>query len=384
MLQRTRPNRRQKQLVCSGHPILVNSFFDQALRKCHAMTTLTLVNLTREYTPGISAISGLDLTIEEGQLMVLLGPSGCGKTTTLRLIAGLIRPTQGDVLFDGSSVLDVPPERRSIGMVFQEASLFPFLTVGQNIAFGLKMRKLPPQEIAKQVGAALAAVQLEGYENRQPDQLSGGQRKRVALARALVIRPKLLLLDEPLTNLDQSLRGDLREMIRSLQREAGITTLFVTHDQTEAVAIADRIALLMDGRLRQTGRPQDFYERPADASVARFFGSDNFIPGIKQGQVVRTALGPLSVSASAVADGPVLLTIRAEAIKIGTNGNNTFKAQVHSSHFQGSTAYLKIGIAETILRLATPPFSSFADGDEIDLHLPPERIGVLPPMEEVK
>ncbi len=247
------------------------------------MTTLTLSNLTKAYTPGIPAISGLDLTIEEGRLVVLLGPSGCGKTTTMRLIAGLLHPTAGDILFDGRSVRDVPPEKRSIGMVFQEASLFPFLSVGQNIAFGLKMRKMPSSTIVDRVAGALDAVQLPGFENRRPDQLSGGQRQRVALARALVIRPRLLLLDEPLTNLDPELRGDLREMIRELQKEAGITTVFVTHDQAEAVAIADRIALLIGGRLRQEGEPRDFYESPADAEVARFFGADNFIPGIKQG-----------------------------------------------------------------------------------------------------
>ncbi len=289
------------------------------------MTTLTLVNLTKAYTPGLPAISGLDLTIEEGQLLVLLGPSGCGKTTTLRLIAGLIQPTQGDILFDGRSILAVPPEKRSIGMVFQEASLFPFLSVGQNVAFGLKMRKLPREAITERVTAALKSVQLPGFEDRRPDQLSGGQRQRVALARALVIRPRLLLLDEPLTNLDPELRGDLREMIRSLQQDAGITTVFVTHDQAEAVAIADRIAVLMGGRLRQEGEPRDFYKRPADAAVARFFGADNFIPGIKQGQVVRTAFGPVNVPVSPMADGPVLLTIRAEAIEIGTNGQNTFQ-----------------------------------------------------------
>ncbi len=346
------------------------------------MTTLTLVDLRKDYQPGTPAIAGLNLTLEDGELMVLLGPSGCGKTTTLRLIAGLIRPTGGDVRFDGKSVLGLPPEKRAIGMVFQEPSLFPFLSVGQNIAFGLRMRKTPRGAIAERVAAALASVQLTGFEDRPPDQLSGGQRQRVALARALVIRPRLLLLDEPLASLDQGLRSELREMIRALQKNAGITTLFVTHDQAEAVAIADRIALMMDGCLRQVGEPRDFYERPVDAAVARFFGAENFIPGIKQGQVVHTALGLVEVPASPLADGPVLLTIRAEAIELGPNGNNSFKARVQSTHFQGPTAYLKIGINETVLRMATPPFSTYRAGDELDLRLPRERIGVLPPGDE--
>ncbi|MCP4356444.1 MAG: ABC transporter ATP-binding protein, partial [Chloroflexi bacterium] len=204
------------------------------------MTTLTLQNLTKEYAPGVTAVSDLNLTINEGELMVLLGPSGCGKTTTLRLISGLLQPTRGDVLFDGRSVLTVPPEKRNAVMVFQEHTLFPFMSVGDNVAYGLKMRKCNRAEIQERVAAALTAVQLPNFQNHWPDQLSGGQRQRVALARALIIRPRLLLLDEPLSNLDRSLREELRQMVRTLQQEAGITTLFVTHDQAEAVAIADR------------------------------------------------------------------------------------------------------------------------------------------------
>jgi ABC-type Fe3+/spermidine/putrescine transport system ATPase subunit len=256
------------------------------------MTTLILKDLTKEFAPGIPAVSELNLTVREGELMVLLGPSGCGKTTTLRLIAGLLPPTNGDVQFNGDSVLEVPPEKRGAVMVFQEHALFPFMSVGDNVAYGLKMRKLAREEIRQRVAAALTAVYLPGYEKRRPDQLSGGQLQRVALARALVIRPRLLLLDEPLSSLDPGLRKELQQMIRALQQEAQITTLFVTHDQAEAVAVADRIGVMMNGRLQQVGPAQAFYEDPANAEIARFFGASNFLPGVKRGQIVRK-LAPL-------------------------------------------------------------------------------------------
>jgi ABC-type Fe3+/spermidine/putrescine transport system ATPase subunit len=342
------------------------------------MTTLTLHNLSKEYTPGEPAVADLNLSIEAGELMVLLGPSGSGKTTTLRMIAGLIPPTRGDICFNGKSVLALPPEKRSIGMVFQDASLFPFLSVGRNVAFGLRIRKMAGTQIDERVTSALEAVQLPNFDSRHPNELSGGQRQRVALARALIIQPRLLLLDEPMSNLDRGLREDLRRMIRALQQEAGITTLFVTHDQTEALAIADRIALLIDGRLRQVGTPQDFYEKPVDAEAARFFGASNLIPGTKRGELVDTPFGVIEISGSAQKDGPVLLLIRAEAIEIGANSHNNFTGCVRSSNYQGSAAHYLVGIEDTELSLATTPYSKYNTGDRLALHLPRERIRVLP------
>jgi ABC-type Fe3+/spermidine/putrescine transport system ATPase subunit len=242
------------------------------------MTTLTLKNLCKDYEPGVSVVTDLNLTVGRGQLMVLLGPSGSGKTTTLRLISGLLTPSKGDVLFDGQSVLAMPPEKRGAVMVFQKHALFPFMSVGDNVAYGLKMRKLGRTSIRERVEAALAAVHLPGFEDRWPDQLSGGQAQRVALARALVIRPRMLLLDEPLASLDPGLRTELRQMVRRLQQDAAITTIFVTHDQTEAMAIADRIGVMMDGRLIQVGQPQDFYENPISAEIASFFGATELMP----------------------------------------------------------------------------------------------------------
>ncbi|MFQ5421114.1 MAG: ABC transporter ATP-binding protein, partial [Anaerolineae bacterium] len=233
-------------------------------------------------------------------------------------------------------------------------------------------------EMRERVAAALTAVQLSGFEHRWPHQLSGGQRQRVALARALVIRPRLLLLDEPLSNLDRSLRTELRQMIRTLQKESGITMLFVTHNQSEAVAIADRIGVMMNGRLRQVGPPQTFYENPADSQVARFFGANNFLPGMKRGQVVQTEIGEVEIAATPLADGPVLLTVRPEAIDIHPNGYNNFAAEIQSLTFQVPAAQCQVSINGVQLHLAPPPFHDLSVNDGIVIHLPRERICVLP------
>ncbi len=346
------------------------------------MTTLRLQNLTKEYTPESTAVTDLDLTVRDGELMALLGPSGCGKTTTLRLVAGLLQPTAGDVLFDGRSITHTPPEKRGAVMVFQEHALFPFMSVGDNVAYGLKMRKLGRSEIAERVAEALTAVQLPHFEDRWPDRLSGGQRQRVALARALVVRPRLLLLDEPLSSLDRTLREELRQMIRQLQRETGITTLFVTHDQAEAVAVADRIGLMIDGRIRQIGPPRDFYEHPVDAQVARFFGANNFLSGIKHGDTVATTIGPVEIPPSPLPDGPVLLTVRPEAIELGANGHNNFIAQLQSCSFRIPAQACEVNVNGVHLQLIPPPYTNLGGEREITIHLPRERICVLSPEEK--
>lgn len=236
------------------------------------MTALSLQAIEVRLRPDEAAVAGLDLDVEPGELFVLLGPSGCGKTTTLRVIAGLTTPTSGDVLFGGSSVLAVPPEKRRAAMVFQDHALLPFRTVADNVAFGLKIRKVPPTERAERVAVALDWVQLPGFGDRWPAELSGGERQRVALARALVVEPELLLLDEPLSDLDRNLRLDLGHMIGDLQRRLGITTIMVTHDQGEAVTMADRMGIMFNGRLRQVGTPAEVEANPVDDDVARFFG----------------------------------------------------------------------------------------------------------------
>jgi len=217
-----------------------------------------------------------ELEVKEGEFFTLLGPSGCGKTTTLRIIAGFEK-AKGRVYFDDEDVTDKPPYERNIGIVFQDYALFPHMTVFENVAFGLRMRKVPEGEIKKMVKEVLSLVGLEGFENRYPEQLSGGQQQRVALARALVIKPRLLLLDEPLSNLDAKIRERLRGIVKRIQRELGITTIYVTHDQEEAMAISDRIAIMKDGKIVQIGEPLELYYHPRDESVATFLGIGNLL-----------------------------------------------------------------------------------------------------------
>jgi putative spermidine/putrescine transport system ATP-binding protein len=239
------------------------------------VSELRLAGLEKRYGPTV-AVAGIDLEVREGEFMTLLGPSGCGKTTTLGLIAGFFPPSAGEIYLKGKPVAGLPPFKRDIGVVFQDYALFPHMTAGENVAFGLKMRNIEKSECDQRVREALDLVQLGGLAERRPLELSGGQRQRVALARALVIRPAVLLLDEPLSNLDLKLREEMRVEIAGLQRRLGITTVFVTHDQGEALVMSDRIAVMNAGRIEQVGAPADIYERPATRFVAEFIGRMNF------------------------------------------------------------------------------------------------------------
>jgi spermidine/putrescine ABC transporter ATP-binding subunit len=256
-----------------------------------AEPALRLVGIEKRYATTV-AVAGIDLDVNEGEFVTLLGPSGCGKTTTLGLIAGFFPPTAGEIYLKGRAVVDLPSFRRDIGVVFQDYALFPHMSVNDNVAFGLRMRKVPAAEIAKRVADALDLVQLSGLGERRPLQMSGGQRQRVALARALVINPTVLLLDEPLSNLDLKLREEMRVEIASIQRRLGITTVFVTHDQSEALVMSNRIAVMNAGRIEQIGDPSDIYERPATRFVAEFIGRMNLFSGqVTSTRVVRTAKG---------------------------------------------------------------------------------------------
>lgn len=255
------------------------------------MTALLLDRLTVNFG-ATQALSDFTLAVDKTELVALLGPSGCGKTTVLKVVAGLLAPSGGDVLFDGVSVLPIPAERRGATMVFQKPLLFPHMTVAENVGFGLRMRRLKKDEIADRVAHALRLVRLEGYERRKPSELSGGQEQRGALARALITEPRVLLLDEPFSALDENLRGEMRLLVRELQQRLRITTIFVTHDQREAMAVADRIALLLGGRIEQSGEPRDLLLNPRSVSAARFFGW-KALSAECNGRIVSTAAGDL-------------------------------------------------------------------------------------------
>jgi putative spermidine/putrescine transport system ATP-binding protein len=284
------------------------------------MSYLRLVGLTKHYggTPAVDAVS---LNVEQGELIVLLGPSGCGKTTTLRMIAGFVDATAGDIFLEGRSIGALPAHRREMGMVFQNYALFPHLTVARNVAFGLEMRGIKRAERDARVADMMALVKLQAFAARLPRQLSGGQQQRVAIARALAIQPGLLLLDEPLSNLDAELRQGVAREIRLLQQDRGLTTIMVTHDQQEAMAMADRLVVMRDGRVQQAGAQEDLYERPATPFVARFIGNSNIISGRHDGTAFRTASGAsIALAGRYDRTGAATLALRPERIALARDG----------------------------------------------------------------
>ena len=343
------------------------------------MASLTLDRVTKTY-PGVErpAIDELSLTVPAGNLTVLLGPSGSGKSTLMRMIAGLIDPDEGDIRLGVHSILGRPPDRRGVVMVFQNAPLFPHLTLAGNVGFGLRMRGLSDAKIAPLVAAMLDRVQLSGLGHRHPSQLSGGQAQRGTLARALILSPDLLLLDEPLSNLDASLRDEMRSLIRHLQRETGTTMLVVTHDQAEAVALADRVILMLHGRIAQEATPWEIYRRPTSVDVARFFGGVNFLPGHADASGFHCALGCLHLPAGA-ARGPGILTIRPEAIRLGP-ADGAYPARVLSTTFLGTQARITLQIGPVTLEVLTAPdaLSGLLAGADVFASLPADALWIVP------
>jgi ABC-type Fe3+/spermidine/putrescine transport system ATPase subunit len=335
----------------------------------------------RKVFPGTAgaALDGLSLDITSGECIALLGPSGCGKTTALKIIAGLLHPTSGDVQFDGRSVLSLKPEARQAVMVFQNHLLFPHLSIADNVGFGLRMRGIEKTTAKMRISQALTMVQLPGFEDRKPSELSGGQQQRVALARALVLKPHVLLLDEPLSNLDEHLRNEMRELIRALQRELAITTIFVTHDQEEAVSLGQRVAVLLDGKLNQYAAPRELYEHPVNERVARFFGGKNFFPGSATAGVFKCALGEFKLIGVESGSGGIL-TFRPEAILVGAAAENAFEARLVSKTYLGIRTRLRFtrGDAAIEADLAPGRAESLSIGELHHINIPAKSLWVIP------
>ncbi len=350
------------------------------------MTRVSIEGLAKRFG-GTRALDGISLDIADGAFVSLLGPSGCGKTTTLKIVAGFEDADEGRVAFDGSDVSRVPAERRNIGMVFQNYALFPHMTVAGNLAFGLEVRRIAKPEIAKRVRDVLEMVQLAGHAERYPRQLSGGQQQRVALARALVIEPRILLLDEPLANLDAKLREEMRGFIRDLQRRVGITTIYVTHDQAEAMTMSDLVVVMFEGRIAQAGLPAEIYERPASLAVARFVGQANLLEarvtaGADGLWTLATTLGLLTLAGDPrLTEGQAATVLaRPEAITLASpaSAGNGWAGRVAARYYSGSIVDYRIQLdAGMELHVQTGPAAGFAEGDRVKVVVQQDRLWAL-------
>ncbi len=345
------------------------------------MTAIKLLDLCKSFGD-VSVLKDFSLEIEEGEFVSLLGPSGCGKTTTLRCVAGFEFPNDGEIHFGDRDMTWLAPEHRDVGMVFQSYALFPHMNVRENLSFGLEMRRIPESEARKRIDTVLEMVQLTGMDSRFPRELSGGQQQRVALARALVIEPSVLLLDEPLANLDASLRDDKRYFIRDLQQRVGITSIYVTHDQSEAIVMSDRIVVMFDGQISQAGTPSDIYDRPVNRQVAEFVGTASFFEGTvlsadSNGSCrVECGFGPVAAQTS-ISDGASLNTgarvtvmVRPENLRVGNAlaESNMVGATVQSAVYLGHAIDLTVGLPDgSTLRVDARPDCPFQPGDPVEV-----------------
>lgn len=349
-------------------------------------STLALTALTRRFD-AFTAVDGVDLELPAGSFTALLGPSGCGKSTTLQMIAGLLTPDAGRIELDGADLAVLPTERRPVSLVFQKPLLFPHLSVGQNIAFGLRMHHTPRGEIADRVNDVLRQVQLDGLAGRRPHELSGGQEQRVALARALVLQPSVLLLDEPFSQLDASLRAEMRALVRELHESSGVTTLFVTHDQAEAIEIADRIVVMLDGAVEACDTPERLYAAPPTLATARFLGTGNELHG------TATASGFIVAGATIEIDqphhdqphhdqtsheGPAVLVVRPEALQLTEPSPGSLNATVEAIRFAGSHLAVTTRIEDSQCIAVHVPVGTRIDaGDRVGVQIPGERCTVF-------
>ena len=359
---------------------------------------LVLKSLVKVFGTGENAFTAVDnvnVEVMEGELITLLGPSGCGKTTTLRMIAGFEIPSSGKILIDGEEVSTTPPNRRPTTMVFQNYALFPHLTVYENIAFGLKIRRDSTRNIRRKTEEIMGLVGLEGFEERSPAQLSGGQQQRVSLARSLVMEPKVLLLDEPLSNLDAKLRVSTRLEIRKIQQRVGITSVYVTHDQEEAMTLSDQVVIMHQGKIMQIGKPQEIYARPVNRFVADFIGKANFLEGHVIGQASDNGLEidimgskfAVKVKKNTFSEGErILLVLRPESVKLELKMPDTLIGTVREAVYLGSRMVYAVEVSKNILtvEIANPQkHTVFKAGEEVTVSFQDESLHILP-YEEVQ
>jgi iron(III) transport system ATP-binding protein len=356
-----------------------------------SMPPLHLERIEKKYGK-VKAVDDLSLEVRDGELLTLLGPSGCGKTTVLRCVSGFVKPDSGDIYLGDRKITEIPPQKRGIGLVFQNYALWPHMTVFQNLAFGLQIKKLPKSTVRQKVERALSLVQLEGFGDRYPRQLSGGQQQRVALSRALVLEPDILLLDEPLSNLDALLREQMRFEIAQIHKQAGITTIYVTHDQTEAMVISDRIAVLEKGRIMQLGIPLEIYSKPANKFVAGFMGTTNFIHGkvigfdndyaavttedgvtltgrgreLKKGDEVDVAIRPESIKFLSPAEA-----------KTTPHGPNLYEAEVVRASYVGELIDYQLRVKNHLIRAKGEVRTPHGVSERVIIKLDPDHLAVL-------
>ena len=344
------------------------------------MTAIHLRKLVKKYGD-TTAVDGIDLDINAGELFFLLGPSGCGKTTLLRMLAGFIDPTAGVVMFGDKDVTLTPPNKRNTGMVFQSYALWPHMTVAENVAYGLKIRKHTPVNQRKKALEALAKVHMEHLGDRKPNELSGGQQQRVALARAIVVEPEVLLLDEPLSNLDAKLRLEMRSEIRRICTSLGITTVYVTHDQKEALSIADRMAILKDGQVQQVGTPTEIYREPISQFVAEFIGETNFVPATTAESGYQAAFGFLAADATST-EKKVVCSIRPEALVVTEmpKSTNALSGTCLSTIYLGELAQHQVEVTggQVLRVMEVNPTHINKVGDTMHLYVAPHDVVPLP------
>ncbi|MBN9030249.1 MAG: AAA family ATPase [Rhizobiales bacterium 63-7] len=352
------------------------------------MAKVKVKSLTKRYG-AVTALDGVTLDAESGELISLLGPSGCGKSTTLRCVAGFLSPDSGDISVNDQSIVSTPSNRRDFGVVFQNYALFPHMTVAQNVGYGLLFRKIPKSEHGPRIENALRMVRLTGLADRLPKALSGGQQQRVALARALVIEPRLLLLDEPLANLDARLRDEVRWLIREVQQQSGTTAFYVTHDQAEAMAISDKVAVMKSGKVAQFATPRDIYQRPSERYVADFTGEANFLAA----RVLDASAGRFRIEvagqtldvpgvASLKAGDTAELLLRPESLSLDMDGaspRSLFTGVVSKAAFLGASQHCEISLGTGgVLKLAAPPNTSIAAGEQVGISVALEHAWLMP------